>query len=71
MKQAFELSGGKLWGVYTPAEAGVLQDFMLTSKQIDKALPPANYVVGLPNFYERVNDFDAGATKLQAERCVP
>jgi NitT/TauT family transport system substrate-binding protein len=71
MKQALELSGGKLWGAYTLAESSMLQDFMLDSKQIDKAQPASSYVVGLPNFFERVNDFDTGPIKLQAERCVP
>jgi hypothetical protein len=71
MKQAFELSGGRLWGTYTPAEAGVLQDFMLTSQQIDKTLPASSYVVALPDFFERVNGFAADPIKLQAERCAP
>jgi NitT/TauT family transport system substrate-binding protein len=71
MTQAFELSGGRLWGAYLPEEAGVLQDFMLASKQIDKALPAASYVVALPSFFERVNDFDPAPIKLQAESCPP
>jgi NitT/TauT family transport system substrate-binding protein len=70
MKEAYEVSGGKLWGLYTPAEMGQLQDWMLGAKLIDHELPNASYIVNIPNFFERVNDFDHAAVIKQAEACV-
>jgi NitT/TauT family transport system substrate-binding protein len=70
MKQAYELSGGKLWGDYTLAEANTLQDFMLASKQIDKKLPPATFITGAPDFFARTNQFDPAPIKAAAESCA-
>ena len=70
MKEAFALSGGKLWGLYTAPEIGDLQHWMLQAKLIDHELPPASYIVDIPNFFEKVNDFDHAAVIQQAEKCV-
>jgi NitT/TauT family transport system substrate-binding protein len=70
MKEAFALSGGKLWGLYTPSEMGQLQHWMLQAKLIDHELPAASYIVDIPGFFEKVNDFDHAAVIRQAERCV-
>lgn len=69
MKQAFALSGGKLWGLYTPEEYGRLQDFMLQAELIKSKLPDASYIVAIPRFFEKINAFDQPAVKSQAEAC--
>ena len=69
MKQAYALSGGKLWGDYTLPEATTLQDFMLASKQIEHTLPPASYFTAQPDFFTRTNAFDPAPIQAQAARC--
>jgi len=70
MKEAFALSGGKLWGAYTPAEYGTLQDFLLRAELIKGRLPNESFIVGIPGFFEKVNAFDQAAVRAQAEACV-
>jgi NitT/TauT family transport system substrate-binding protein len=70
MKLALNLSGGKEWGKTTPAQFNKLQDFLLRTKQIDKKLPnSADLVIGIPNFFEKANNFDHEAVKKQAMVC--
>jgi NitT/TauT family transport system substrate-binding protein len=69
MKDAFEMNGGKLWGLATPEAYGRIQNFMLEAKLIDKTLPPATYMNGIPGFYEKINRFDAAAIRAQAANC--
>ena len=70
MKQAFALSGGKLWGDYTAGEAAVLQDFMFASKQIERKLPPAAYITPAPDFFAKTNQFDPAPITAMAEKCA-
>jgi NitT/TauT family transport system substrate-binding protein len=70
MQQAYALSGGKLWGDYTPAEADVLQSFMLATKQIERKLPPENFITPAPDFFARTNRFDPAPIKAAAEACA-
>jgi NitT/TauT family transport system substrate-binding protein len=69
MKLALDLSGGKEWGKTTPAQFDPLQEFLLRTKQIDKKVPSADLVVGIPNFFERANNFDHEAVEKQAIAC--
>lgn len=69
MKDAFEMNGGKLWGNATPEAYGRLQTFMLDAKLIDKTVPPATYMNGIPGFYEKINHFDPAAIRAQAANC--
>lgn len=70
MKKALELGGGKLWGRITGAEFGPFEDFMLATKIIGKKLPsPADYVINVPGFFERANNFDSAAVEAQAKKC--
>ncbi|MDB5821040.1 MAG: hypothetical protein JWQ11_4680 [Rhizobacter sp.] len=69
MKEAFALSGGKLWGSYTAAEYGTLQDFLLRADLIKTKLPDDSYIANIPHFFEEVNRFDQAAVKAQAMTC--
>jgi NitT/TauT family transport system substrate-binding protein len=72
MTPALEMSGGKLWGKTTPEQFARLQDFLVQTKLIDKKLAnPADYVVGVPNFFENANNFDHESIKAQATQCTP
>lgn len=42
----------------------------LETKVLKQKLPnPANYLIGIPNFFEKVNDFDHAAIVRQAQEC--
>lgn len=69
LKDGFELNGGKLWGNADPAGFDHIQTFMLEAGQIPKVLPPSTYLLNIPGFYERVNAFDAAATRAAALLC--
>jgi NitT/TauT family transport system substrate-binding protein len=70
MKDAFEMNGGKLWGNASAEAYGRIQNFMLEAKLIDKTIPPATYLIGIPNFWQRINNFDAEAIRRQAANCA-
>ncbi len=69
MKDAFELNGGKLWGNATAEAYGRIQIFMLEAKLIDKTIPAATYLINIPNFWQKINNFDAQAVRAQAVSC--
>ncbi len=69
MKDAFEMNGGKLWGNASAEAYGRIQNFMLEAKLIDKTLPPATYLIGIPQFWQKINAFDAAAVRTQAASC--
>jgi NitT/TauT family transport system substrate-binding protein len=69
MQKAYELDGGKLWGSTTPQDYGRMQDFMVDTKQIPDRAPIESLVIGVPGFYEKVNDFDHDAVIAQAKSC--
>jgi NitT/TauT family transport system substrate-binding protein len=69
MKDAFEMNGGKLWGNASAEAYGRIQSFMLEAKLIDKTLPPATYLIGIPQFWQKINAFDAGAVRAHAANC--
>ncbi len=69
MNAAFELNGGKLWGRTTPESFGRIQSFMQASGQIPRVIDPAIYMPTIPDFFEKINDFDAAAIRLQASEC--
>lgn len=70
MMQAYQLSGGKLWGANTAEEYGVLQDFLLRAGLIKQRIDNASLVVGIPGFFEKVNGFDREAITRLAELCA-
>ena len=69
MRDAQAMNGGKLWGRATPEAYERIQKFMLDAKLIEKEIPPQTYMNGIPNFYEKINDFDANAVRAQAANC--
>lgn len=69
MKDAYAMNGGKLWGNATADAYARIQDFMVEAKLIDKKLPPATYLNGIPGFYEKINNFDAAAIRAAAANC--
>ncbi|WP_428667372.1 ABC transporter substrate-binding protein [Reyranella sp.] len=70
MKQALDMAGGKLWGAATPKNFADLEQVFLETKVLkQKIANPANYLIGIPNFFEKVNDFDHAAIVKQAQEC--
>jgi NitT/TauT family transport system substrate-binding protein len=69
MTGAFTINGSTYWGAATPAPYGKIQDFMLKAGLIPKAVDPQTYMVAIPDFYKRVNDFDAAAVSAEAISC--
>lgn len=69
MRDANAMNGGKLWGRATPEAYGRIQKFMLDAKLITKEIPPQQYMIGIPNFYEKINDFDKKAVDAEAASC--
>lgn len=69
MRQAYDLGGGKLWGAVTPEDYGRMQDFMVDTKQIADKVPNETFMNNVPDFYQKVNDFDHAAIIAQAKRC--
>jgi NitT/TauT family transport system substrate-binding protein len=69
LRDGFALNGGKLWGNVDPVGFERIEAFMLESKQIPKTLPATTFLLDIPGFYERVNDFDAEATRAAAMAC--
>jgi NitT/TauT family transport system substrate-binding protein len=70
MKMAFDLSGGAEWGKTTPEQFARLQDVFLRGKLIAKKLVnPADYIIDVPDFFERANAFDHDAIMTQAKAC--
>ena len=69
MRDAFEMNGGELWGRATPGAYGRIQDFLFDAGLIDKKIAPETYITQIPDFYQRINDFDADAIRAQAAEC--
>lgn len=69
MKDANEMNGGKLWGRATPEAYGRIQKFMLDAKLITKEIPPQQYMISIPNFYDKINAFDKKAVDAEAASC--
>jgi NitT/TauT family transport system substrate-binding protein len=69
MRGAFELNGGKLWGNATPEAYDNIQKFMLKAGLIPKTIDPAVYMPTIPNFFQKINDFDAASVRARADAC--
>ncbi|MBV9237396.1 MAG: ABC transporter substrate-binding protein [Xanthobacteraceae bacterium] len=70
MKMAFELSGGAEWGKSTREQFARLQDIFLRGRLIAKKLVnPADYTIGVPDFFQKANRFDHDAIVAQAKTC--
>lgn len=69
LDEAFRLNGGKLWGYADPAAFNRLIEFLAAAKQIDKTMPAKDLIIGIPDFYAKVNDFDAKAVAESAKAC--
>ena len=69
MRGAFEMNGGKLWGRATPEAYGRMQQFMVQAGLIEKTLDPTVLMPTIPDFFQKINDFDAAAVRAQAAAC--
>jgi len=69
MREARDANGGELWGRVTAAGFGRMQDLLFDTKTIDKKLPPEDFVIQTPGFFEKINDFDHGAVEALARSC--
>jgi NitT/TauT family transport system substrate-binding protein len=69
LSDAFTINGGKYWGNADPAGIARLQDFLQASGLVHGALAPADYLLRIPDFYQKVNDFDADAVRDAARKC--
>jgi NitT/TauT family transport system substrate-binding protein len=70
MKLALDLSGGKEWGKTTPDQFARLQDLFLRTGLIAKKLVnPADFIIGVPDFFAKANAFDRDAIVTAAKAC--
>ena len=69
LSDGYKLNGGKLWGYADPAAFTRLIEFLAAAKQIDKTMPAKDLIVGIPDFYAKVNDFDVKAVEESAKAC--
>lgn len=69
LQEAFKVNGGKLWGYADPAAFNRLVEFLAAAKQIDKTMPAKELIVGIPDFYAKVNNFDVKAVEDSAKAC--
>jgi NitT/TauT family transport system substrate-binding protein len=69
LQEAFKVNGAKLWGYADPAAFNRLVEFLAAAKQIDKTMPAKELIVGIPDFYAKVNDFDVKAVEDSAKAC--
>jgi NitT/TauT family transport system substrate-binding protein len=69
MQAAYNLGGGKLWGDVSAQDFGRMQDFMVDTKQISDKAANETFLIAIPNFYQKVNDFDHDAVIAQAKSC--
>jgi len=69
LSDGYKLNGGKLWGYADPAAFDRLVTFMLVAKQIDKTATANNMIVGIPDFFTKVNAFDTKAIEDSAKAC--
>ncbi|MGI4800126.1 MAG: ABC transporter substrate-binding protein [Janthinobacterium lividum] len=68
-RDAFALGGGQYRGRFDSASIARLEALMLEAKLIDHTMPEAQLLVQIPNFSQRVNDFDPGPIKDAARAC--
>jgi NitT/TauT family transport system substrate-binding protein len=69
LSDGFKLNGGKQWGYADPAAYDRLQAFMLEAKQIDKTMPAAKMIATIPDYFNKMNSFDAKAVAESAKAC--
>jgi NitT/TauT family transport system substrate-binding protein len=69
LSDGYKLNGDKLWGYADPAAFDRLVTFMLAAKQIDKPVSAKNMIVGIPDFFTKVNAFDVTAVQDSAKAC--
>jgi len=69
MIDAYKLNGSKYWGNVDPVGLDRLVNFMVDAKQIDKAVPAKSMMIDIPDFYAKVNAFDAKAIEDSAMAC--
>lgn len=70
LQDAFILNGGKYYGNFDPVSFLNLQNFMLRTKQIPRAVAPMTYDIGIPDFYQNANNFDAQVIRQAATSCA-
>jgi NitT/TauT family transport system substrate-binding protein len=69
MIDAYKMNGGKLVGLATVDAYTRIQNFMLEAKLIEKTMPAAGFMINIPSFYEKINQFDVAAIRAQAANC--
>jgi NitT/TauT family transport system substrate-binding protein len=70
MKMALDLSGGSQWGRATPEQFARLQEVYFKGRLIAKKLVnPADYIIAVPDFFQKANAFDHDAIIAQAKGC--
>jgi NitT/TauT family transport system substrate-binding protein len=69
LDDAFKLNGGKLWGNVDAVPLERLVSFMIDAKQIDKPVSAKTLIVGIPNFFAKINNFDIKAVQNSAKTC--
>ena len=69
LQAGLDLNGGKLVGNVDPAGFDRLQKFMKGHGLIKKVMAPTDYLVDIPGFYQKINDFDVEKVQAAAKSC--
>jgi NitT/TauT family transport system substrate-binding protein len=64
-----QYGGGKIWGRFDPVAWKRLAEFMLAAKQIDAPYNTDQLVLKIPDFVQKINDFDVAAVQASAKAC--
>jgi NitT/TauT family transport system substrate-binding protein len=70
IEEAYDIFGHKKYrGAFDDAAWERLIAFMVKSKQIDRPVPVQSIKLQIPDFVEKINDFDANAVRESAKAC--
>jgi len=67
--KAFAAGGGKYWGGVDPAGFDALQKLLKENGVIAGAMLAEDYLTKIPDFFQKINDFDAEAIRASAKAC--
>ena len=69
LADGLKLNGGRQWGNVDVAGVDRLQTFLNDAGIVKGTVAPASYLASIPNFYDRINDFDPQVIQAAARNC--
>jgi NitT/TauT family transport system substrate-binding protein len=66
----YQQTGKVNWGEITQQNVADLQTFMNQSGEVSGTVPPESMIVGIPDFFKKVNTFDKDAVAAEAKKCA-